>query len=71
MHLYDKIYCNSVYYVLYFTYIFCERTDIMMLVTDIPATGNTSAGVYLIIFIAAVVIIAAAVIIGIISKKKK
>lgn len=70
--MYDKMYCNSVYYVLYFMYIFFAKGTIyMMLITEIPATGNTSAGVYLIIFIAAAVIIVAAVIIGIISKKKK
>lgn len=43
----------------------------IMLLTESAATGNVSANVYMIIFIAAAVVIIAAVIIGIIAKKKK
>lgn len=42
-----------------------------MNLTSSAATGNVSAELYLIIFIAAAVVIAVAVIIGIIAKKRK
>ncbi len=42
-----------------------------MIFTENAVTGNVSANVYMIIFIAAAVIIIAAVVIGIIAKKNK